>query len=429
MDGTTTHFNISKDGQTLSYSTNGVIWHKINYQKWHSLILDLMEMINKEVAHQMPTGMTVSDLEGHLILDDLSKVAPYRQKRNFAHVELTTNMFSHKMASSAEKRHHLYNKDGTLDNNMIKKYILQDQKIKGLLSALLTSCSAVPIRSWQFGSIAFDSCNGVDRNMWIVDGRFVTGKPEAKQMNLAFADTMFWFPHAITSGLIAFLYYQQPFISSLLTKSETHGLLYSSHVWALPSAKSRKTRPKVWNGQDINQNMRALTQQLIGSPVDPPLARQSSEGLLRDKVPVLFEIFQSCDNLFLEKGSYRHQSCLEAYAISHNLHGLAQAADMPIHRVSACLIICDIWLSLHKIAEVDPIWEPMVIGSYIFPTVAHDDFAYFGAQNLNMIASTTHGLSSDSQCIFDEENLTRGVTLLTNIHSLNAKVCLWIPSN
>lgn len=424
MDGTTTHFNISKDGQMVSYSTNGVIWSDINYQKWHGLILNLMEEIKKEVAHQMPSGMTVSDLKGNLILDDLSKVAPYRQKKNLAHVEVTTKKFIDEMASPAEKRHHLYNKDGTLSDNMITKYILQDQKIKGLLSALLTSCSPVPIRSWQFGSIVFDSCDGVDRNVWIVDGHIVIGKPKAKQLKLAFADTIFQLPPAITLDLIAFLYYQQPFISSLLTKTGTPGLLYSSHVWALPSPKSRAPHSKVWNGQDINQAIRALTQQLIGSPVDPPLARQSSQGLLRDKIPVLFEIFQSRDNLYLEKGSYRHQSCLEAYANSHNLQGLAQAADIPIHCVSACLIICDIWLSLHKIAEVDPIWEPMVIGSYIFPTVAHDDFAYFGAQNLSMIASTSHGLTSDSQCIFDEENLTQGVTFLADIQSLDAKVCL-----
>jgi hypothetical protein len=429
MDGTTTHFNISNDGQTASYSTNGEIWHDINYQQWSSLIQNLVLMIKKEVADQMPSGMAVSDVKGHLILDDLSKVAPHKQERNRVHMEHTTNMFLKKMTSLAEKRHHLFNKDETPNKKMLKKYILQDQKIKGLLSALLTSCSAVPIRPWQFGSIVFDSCDEADRNMWIVDGRFIIGKPKAKQLNLAFADTLFWFPHAVTSDLVTFLYYQQPFISSLLTRTETLGLLYSSHVWALPSIKSRKAYSKVWNGQDINQKVRALTQQLIGSPVDPPLARQSSQCLLRDKIPVLFEIFQSRDNICLEEGTYRHQPCLEAYAIHYGLQGLAQAANIPIHRVSACLIICDIWLSMHKIVQVDPIWEPMVIGSYIFPTVSHDAFAYLGAQNVKMIASTSYGLGSDSQCIFDEDSLTQGVILLTDINPLEAKVCLCMPAN
>jgi hypothetical protein len=423
FDGTATHFDISRDGQTASYSTDGLIWRNINYQMWSTLILNTMSMIKEAVANQMPSSMAVSDVKAQLLSDDLSKVAPHKQERNKAHMELTTNMFLQKMASSSENRHHLFNTDDTLDDEMLKKYITQDQEIKGLLCTLLTSCSAVPMRSWQFGSIVFDSCNEAGRNMWIIDGRFVVGKPAAKQLNLVFADTVSWLPHDITLHLVAFLYYQQPFISSLLERKDIHDLLYASHVWALPLTKSRKAYSKVWNGQDINKKVRDLTQQLIGSPVGPPLARQSSQGLLRDKIPILFEIFQSRDNLYLEEGSYKHQECLEEYAIHYGLKGLAHAANMPVNRVSACLIICDIWLSMHRIKQVDPTWQPMVVGSYLFPTVVHDALAYLGAQNLKMIAVTS------CQAIFDLDSLTRGVILLTDIGSLEAEVCTWTPSS
>jgi hypothetical protein len=54
-------------------------------------------------------------------------------------------------------------------------------------------------------------------------------KPKAKQQSLNFADTAFWFPRSITVDLIAYLYYQQPFIDSLL-KKKISDLLYAFYI-------------------------------------------------------------------------------------------------------------------------------------------------------------------------------------------------------
>ncbi|KAI9450534.1 hypothetical protein BJY52DRAFT_1191759 [Lactarius psammicola] len=409
IDGTLTHINISRDGQIATYSTNGAIWRSIDYGMWSTFIFGLISRIGEAVANQMPSGMVVSDLKGQMLSDDLSEMAPHKQEKNTAHMERTMDGFLKAMASPTESRHRLYSQGGLLNNEAVMQYVMRDQEIKGLLCALLTSCSAVPMRPWQFGSIVFDSCKDTGRNVWIVGNRFVTGKPVAKQLNVAFADTIFWLPSAITSDLTVLLYYQQPFISSLLEETGIPDLLYASHVWALPSIASREIRPKVWNGQEVNRKVRDLTQQLIGSPIDVSLARQSSQGLLRDKIPALFEIFQCRDNLYLKEGSYQHQPCLEAYATHHNLKRLAHAAKIQVNRASACLIVCDIWQSMHGVVQADPIWGPMVAGSYIFPSIAHDASAFLGAQSLKMIENAS------SRFIFDQDNLTQGVILLTSV--------------
>jgi hypothetical protein len=385
-------FNISKDGQTVSYSKDGVTWHDINYQKWSALILEIISRIKLKIADQMPAGMTISDLTGCPMLDNLSKQAPYKQDGNKAHVELTTKEFCNKMMSPTETLHQL-------------------------ACGLLSSSNAVPLRPWQFGSILFDSNEEADRNLWIVNHRFVAGKPKAKQINLPFADTLFWLPQDITLELTALLYYQQPFIGFLLDRQSTPDHLYASHIWALPPTTSHKKSLKVWSGTAANQHVKDLTQEIIGSSVDPSLMRQSSEALLRHKIPVLFQIFHSCQNLHLEEGSYRHKSCLDSYANHHGLTGLAHAADIPADRASACLIIGDIWQSMHKIEDANPIWKPMVTNSYIFPTDTYDALAYLEAQNQKIIAQTT------SQAAFDIDHLTRGVKFLTDIDALEANVC------
>jgi hypothetical protein len=397
---------------------DGTIWHKIDYQKWSSFLLQIISTIKNKIAQQMPSGMDIFEVANSITSDDFSKKAPHRQDHNKINAEIAAEIFQGKMMSPAENKHNLFDDDGTLSDRNLKKYVEQDQDIKALLCTLLAACSAVPMRPWQFASIAFDSCTAADRNLWIVDGQFVVGKPKAKQWNLDFADTAFWFPRDVTSELIVYVYYQQPFISCLLKKKGIDGLLYASHVWALPSKLSRKTYSNVWNGQDVNRKVRSISQKFIGTPADLPLLRQASEGLLRNKIPALFQIFQSRENLYLEEGSYQHKSSLDSYAIRHNLKGLAVATGMPLDVISACLIIGKIWLCMHKIEDADPIWQPLVVDSYIFPTVAHDALAFLAAQNQKMISYTT------SKHSFDQDSLTRGVILLADTDFLEVEVRL-----
>jgi hypothetical protein len=146
------------------------------------------------------------------------------------------------------------------------------------------------------------------------------------------------------------------------------------------------------------------------------LARQIAQAVFRDKVPALFEIFHSRENRHLEEGSYQHRPCLESYANIHGLHALADATNIPVDRVAACLIVGDVWHAMHKIETPDPIWQLMVANSYIFPNTAHDELAYLKAQNLKAIALVQYSY------LFDEDALIRGIKLLKDFKSLKDKV-------
>ena len=169
-------------------------WHHIDYQKWSPFILHLISLIWNAVEQQMPSGMTILGVANSIVLDDLSKKAPHKQEHNKSNAEITTEVFWEKMMSPAEDKHNLFDGNGDVRDRNLKKYITQDQDIKGLLCTLLANCSAIPMCPWQFASIVFDSCTEAHRNVWIVDGRFLVGKPKAKQQNLDFADTAFRFP-------------------------------------------------------------------------------------------------------------------------------------------------------------------------------------------------------------------------------------------
>jgi hypothetical protein len=405
---TLTLFDICRDGQAASYSKDGVIWQNINFQLWSNLVDEIMRRMEEGISKQLPSGMAISDLLDRPIVDDFSKASPHLQEQNRVWMEERAGHFRSAMFSTTERRHKLFN-NGKLDTAQVHKYITHDQEIRGLASSLLAVSSAVTMRAFQFPSIVFNSCDGFDRNLWIVNNRFVPGKPKAKQRSTAFADTLFWYPRKATQPLAVLLFYQQPFICSLLQMLGTEPQLYASHMWPLaPSEAGPNPHSLVWSGQQINRSLKDISLNIIGSPVDPALIRQMAEGLLRDKVPALFEVYQSRDNIHLEKGSYRFSQCLEAYANLYGLQAVANAAKIVTERAAACLIVVDIWQYMHKIEPRSLIWQPMVANSYLFPTTAHDGLAWLDAHNLKQTAWIVSGH------LIDEDTLTAGLKLLAD---------------
>lgn len=326
------------------------------------------------------------------------------------------------MRSELETNHSLFVPDGTVDKERFKSYTDRDQKIRGVLACLASGTSPLPLRSAQFASIAYDSDATVERNVWILGDRFVYGRPKAKQ-HKGFANVMFCFPCEVTLDLMVFLYYQQPYISSLSQSLETHNHLYDSLIWTHPSITTDDASARqAWNGSDINAAVKSLSAEFLGVSMDPPLMRQLGEGILRHKTPTLLQIWQDRDNIDLGEGTYRFKAVLQAYANRHKIHPLAQRAGIEVDLVTHCLIVTDIWMSIQGVHEPDSIWEPMVANSYIFPSTQNDMLAYLTAKNHKARAQLQHS----GTLSFNFENILSGVKLLQgqDLHNLEVKVRL-----
>ena len=177
-------------------------------------------------------------------------------------------------------------------------------------------------------------------------------------------------------------FFQKPLICDLLKRLEVEKHHYASHLWPIAPGAKKKSDPMVWEGPLITKTFKDISREVIKTAVSIGLVRQMAQGLLRDKIPSLFESFHSRDNLNLENDSYGFSACLQHYANHYGLQSLAIAADIPIEYAAACLIVVDIWQCMHKIESCNVIWQLMVANHCIFPTTAHDDLAYLKAQNL-----------------------------------------------
>jgi hypothetical protein len=403
------------DGQTLKHSTDeGAHWHTVNFSLWPTLVDELMKSLKAKISMQLPEGLAFSDILTHDVEDDLSHAPPHQQTQNSTWMNNNALVFKDHMLSPNEQKH-LLTLQGKIQEKQLHVYLQHDQEIRGLIAALVATTTSVCLRPFQFKSILIGSDAKQQRNVWLLDGRFLLGKPAAKQRSISFADTLYWLPRKITEALLVFFYFQQPFINDLLGGDHHQ---YAIHLWPLWPARSniKSDALSVWSGTDINKAVQKHTKMILKVPLDCQTMRQMVEGLLRQKVPLLFEPFNTSPHC-LPTNSYHIDQILQQYAQTWGLERLVEPTMMRKDKIAAVLLVSDIWQALIKVEPKNEAWLPIATDTFMFPTTQHKDLAYMEAQHLKETAF----LSSP----IDVQILTEGLRLLENSDFFSFDVSLF----
>lgn len=407
--GTATLFDFKLDGQTIQYSRDdGVQWRTVDLSRWPELVHSIMNSLEEKISMQLPNGLTPSDLLTSSVKDDLSHNPPHLQRENSSWMDNNAQELRHHMLLQTEGRHRLTSQ-GVVQADRLETYLKQDQEIRGLIAALVATTTSVCLRPAQYKSINLNSGMDQERNVWLIDGRFLFGKPEAKQHSVDFADTLYWFPRKITDSLSIFLFFLQPFINDILGSKKYH---YAGHLW--PVWPSKSDTASLWGGTHINQAVRRCTEKVLKVALDCQTIRQIAEGFLRQKFPPLFEPFNTSGG-FLGNGAYHIDHVLQQYARHYGLQRLVEPLRIKQDKIAAVLMVCDIWQALVKIEPQNKIWLPIAVDTFIFPATSHKDLAYVEAQQLKNTTLFSKPI--------DVQSLSEGLKLLeiSDFFDLNVK--------
>lgn len=424
--GTATHFDFKQDGQTIMYTQEGSKWTTVNFSLWPDLTKQIMSNLEARISMQLPEAMRAGDLLQRTIDDDFSPQSPHLQHPSNAWMEERLHHFKAAMMS---ERHHQLFEHGELHQAKFALYLQHDQEIRGLLATLVAITTSVCLRPAQFQSIVVNSGddNFFKRNLWILNGRFLFGKPKAKQRNKQYYDTLYWLPSGITRALSLFLFFQQPLISDLLPLAGVKEHQYSTHLWpsyTLPSRGS-ESKPKQcgWDGKHINSQVFRHTKAVLKIGLDCQTVRSMAEGYFRQKFPSLFEDFNvPC---VAPRGSYHIDNVLQPYAHHYSLEQLVVPAEMEKDRISACLMVSDIWQAIIRAEPQRDIWRPISTDTFLFPAILHRDHAYHLALHLK---ETVLGVTNTRLTI---DILSRGLLQLEKPSSIMFDLpvsCLLIES-
>ncbi|KAF8346247.1 hypothetical protein F5887DRAFT_1073895 [Amanita rubescens] len=401
--GTATQFDFKLDGQIIQYSRDdGIHWHTVNFGQWPELVHFIMDSLEEKITMQLPSGLAPSDLLTSSIEDDLSSNPPHLQPANSTWMNSNAQEFKNRMLSPTEGRHHLISQ-GKLQQDFLETYLQHDQEIRGLVAALVATTTSVCLRPAQYKSININSGTKQQRNIWLIDGRFLLGKPAAKQRSIDFADTLYWLPRKITHMLSIFFFFQQPFIDDILGVDNGQ---YAIHLWPLWPSKSNTV--VLWSGVHINQAVRKYTKKILNIALDCQTIRQIAEGFLHQKFPHLFEAFNTSGDFLGNRDTYHIDHVLQRYAQHCGLGRLVEPLKIKKDKIAALLMVSDIWQALIKIEPQNEIWLPIATDTFIFPATSHRDLAYVEAQQLR-----------EATKLIDEQSLSKGLELLENPNFFN----------
>lgn len=404
-----TQFNFKLDGQIIQCSRDdGIHWYTVDFGRWPELVHFIIDSLEEKISMQLPGCLTPSDLlpATSSIKDDLSSNSPHLQPENSPWMNNKAQEFKHRMLSPTEGRHHLISQ-GKLQQDFLATYLQQDQEIRGLIAALVATTTSVCLRPAQYKSININSGTKQQRNIWLIDGRFLLGKPAAKQRSVDFADTLYWLPRKITHKLSILFFFIQPFIDDILGVENRQ---YAVHLWPLWTSKSDTA--VLWSGTLINRAVRKYTKKILNVALDCQTIRQIAEGFLRQKFPSLFEAFNTSGD-FLGNNTYHIDHVLQPYAQHYGLRRLVEPLEIKRDKIAALLMVSDIWQALIKVEPQNEIWLPIATDTFIFPATLHKDLAYVEAQQLRETSKP-----------IDEQSLSEGLKLLENSDFFNIDVSL-----
>jgi hypothetical protein len=329
-----------------------------------------MNSLEEKISMQLPNGFTPSDLLTSSVKDDLSHNPSHLQLENSSWMDKNAQELKHCMLSQTEDRHRLTSQ-GVVQADRLETYLKQDQEIRGLIATTTSVC----LRPAQYKSINLSSGMDQERNVWLINGRFLFGKSVAKQCSVDFANTLYWLPRKMTDSLSIFLFFLQPFINDILGAKNYH---YAGHLWPVWPPKSDIV--SLWSGTHINQAVRRYTKKVLNVPLDCQTIRQMAEGFLRQKFPSLFEPFNTSGSL--GNGVYHIDHVLQRYIQHHRLQRLVEPLGIKQDKIAAVLVVSDIWQALVKIEPQNEIWLPIAVDTFIFPATSHQDLAYAEVQQL-----------------------------------------------
>lgn len=411
--GTATFFDFATDGQTMKHSVDeGINWNNVDFSLWPKLSNGLMQEIEDQISMQLPSSLKLSDLLTNDVMDDLTLPPPHMQTKNKGWMSANAMSLKLHLLSSSE-RHHSLMLNGKLQTDPLDVYLRRDQNIRGLIAALVATTTGLCLRPFQFKSIKIGTDTVHKRNVWLLDGRFLLGKPAAKQQSLAFAETLFWLPRNATRPLSVFFYFLQPFIDQVLCENNRQ---YSIDLWPLWPAepKPKSGALSLWNGAHINKAVRRSTKNILDIPLSCNAIRQLAEGLLHEKLPSLFEPFHTSRDR-IPSGTYHIDHVLKIYAAKHRLERLVDPTNIEKDKIAAVLLTSDIWQGLIHVEPKSDVWLPLAKETFMFYSGIYNDMAYAKAQHLKKVTELSGPVSLNT--------LSQALKLLEKPNFFNANVC------
>jgi hypothetical protein len=358
-------FDVSTDGQTLITYDGTSSPQYVSINDWGVVTAQVFSRLQDAVDALLPEGFTCADFPLQKLRDDFSLgESVFKQPQNGGVIDTLYGSIKTKLLAPGEPRHKLFTAGSTsICPEAADKWLSLEQEALGLSASGFGLSGGIPPRSFQFKGLLFDSTNDDWRNLFLVEGIPILGRPLAKQMDLK-RHMNLW---AIAVGM------RRPFTflvgiirrlgTEILAKIGKEVPHYSSEIWVHHSRLRRNTEPWRWNGTDVDRHIEksagALSRKICCRAL-----RQWTTAAFRTHLPQLFlAVFHS------QGGLTSYNRCGRLRDIPTNALKIAKEQG------SLQMAISEIWQAIHRLGPVDEFWHDLLHENHLFPTTKYLDIA------------------------------------------------------
>jgi len=337
---------------------------KVPMNRWRERCRELYDSLSTlifKMIHFSECGLEYREFKGSNMFDDLSDLGIHLQPKN---VVETTEIRS------------VMVKNLTTCSESLNKWFAYETEILELLAVIFHLTSGPSFRSFQFGSLKYDTCPSYGRrNLYLLTNptrrQFILVRPKAKLKSDARAETLLAFPELFTDPLIFYFCVLRPVGMELISSGSTtvppeltKGIdLYSTFIWGPRCRRTWKSRPpRSWTGPEIDMALIKHTLPAFKCRMTSGIVRQVVHAVFREKFPSLFKGAQNTISSIV--------SSLQSGELKTYMSGLPFPAfeDMNQAQCTYRFIVSEIWQSALGLTMLSSPLRKLVPQSHLFPT-------------------------------------------------------------
>ncbi|KAG1864563.1 hypothetical protein C8R48DRAFT_773078 [Suillus tomentosus] len=408
-------FSFSADGQCLNIQDTNPQPKTIAFSQLATCVQILFRQLDSRILLTIPSDLhhLYHGFEADKFTDNL--VEPKSIFKQEANTQILARII-------AEVQAGILRPGMTIDEKAAHQQLKQWDDIVPLIIAAFCLTCGVPPRGFQIHSMLFDHCpiTDKDRNLFIIDGLPALGNPVAKQRDKGVQECLWLFPQALARPFLFYLGVLRPTIQILLKDLGYNAAYQGTHIFTRAIPQCRPDLSQFWNGSDVNQ---ALQQATTSLPIQLTCAmlRHIIIAVFRQHFPDLWDR----DGLFGSSMTDRQAS--QSGPLHYGqVYSIPPALGMTLQQAKRYITISQMLQTTYGLRPVDEAWKDLLIGSHLFATSKHLDYAFSVARWTVMQQYGLCGKASEVKIM--AQNVLKGAPYIKNHTAIGDTVLIQVSS-
>jgi len=319
----------------------------------------------------LPANVSTYDIPVHRLTDDFSSGALHRQPQNVDILQPLISEYWRRLLAGS-----LCDKDGVIR-------IQVDEWLQRYDNCYSSAAAAMILNTGGINPVLFKHyCYGGQgqRDIFLLENGLLSfANPVSSHRVTDSHLDLAVMPSDVTQSLLVLITILLPIANKLRTLKGQFLPFQSTHLWVLPRRHTTGQIKWLYNSNDVNKTLKAITSQLFGVALDGEVIRKMVHQVFSSEFPLLFNNMMRLRSPVDDAGQHFWITGIYNYGkLGHFPPHPALTGDRPGRHT----VHCEVWHALCNTGPIHEYWRPMIQGTSLFPERTFPEGAFYMARRL-----------------------------------------------